>query len=62
MPPGSVYLVVSADSGETWSEQQKLLASDKAAGDEFGVTVAVYNNTILVGASLNDNERWSNAG
>src|SRR4051812_39339912 len=36
--------------GGTWSEQQHLFASDDAAGDDFGHSVAVSGDTILVGA------------
>jgi hypothetical protein len=40
-------------SGSTWTEQQKLLASDAATGDRFGEAVALSSdgNTALVGAS-----------
>lgn len=45
---GAAYVFVR--SGTSWSEQQKLTASDGAAGDEFGVAgVAVSGDTILVG-------------
>ncbi len=39
-------------SGTTWSQQQKLTASDGAAGDQFGGSVALSgdDNTALVGA------------
>jgi len=49
---GSAY--VFTRSGTTWTEQQKLTASDAAAGDRFGVSVAVFGDTTVVGASLND--------
>jgi uncharacterized protein (TIGR03437 family) len=39
-------------SGTTWSERQKLTASDGAAGDEFGFSVAISENTLVAGAIL----------
>ena len=49
---GSAYVFVR--SGTTWSEQQKLTASDGAPGDEFGVSVAISGNTTVVGAFADD--------
>ena len=45
---GSAYVFVR--SGTTWTEQQKLLASDGAAGDHFGGSVSVSGDTVVVGA------------
>lgn len=45
---GSAYVFVR--SGTTWVEQQKLTASDGAAGDFFGISVAISGETIVVGA------------
>ena len=55
-------MYITVDNGLTWTQQQKLLASDGAAGDNFGLSVAVYNNTIVAGASYDDNVRGVNAG
>jgi len=49
---GSAYVFVR--SGVSWSQQAKLTASDAAGGDDFGVSVAISGNTIVVGADLND--------
>jgi FG-GAP repeat protein/putative Ig domain-containing protein len=49
---GSAY--VFARSGGVWSQQQKLEAADAAGGDNFGNSVAISGNTIVVGASLDD--------
>ena len=49
---GAVY--VYARSGTSWSQQAKLTASDAAAGDRFGTSVAISGTTIVVGAALND--------
>ena len=42
------------NSGETWSEKQKLLASDGAAEDRFGYSVAIHGDVIVGGALYND--------
>jgi FG-GAP repeat len=49
---GSAYVFVH--SGGAWSLQQQLTASDGAAGDEFGSSVAVSGDTIMVGAPFDD--------
>ena len=46
--PGAAY--VFAESGGTWSQQAELTASDGAAGDFFGNSVAVEGSMALVGA------------
>jgi hypothetical protein len=48
MDEGSVY--VFTRSGTTWTQQAKLVASDGAAGDWFGYSVALNGDTALVGA------------
>ena len=57
---GSAYVFVR--SGTTWSEQQKLVASDGASGDFFGISVSVSEGTVLVGASLDDVAAGTDAG
>ena len=46
---------------ETWRYQAKIMASDGAVGDLFGISVAIDGNTILVGADLHD-EKAKDAG
>lgn len=46
---GAAY--VFTFSGSSWVQQQELTASDGAAGDSFGQSVALAGNTALVGAS-----------
>ncbi len=46
--PGAAYVFVR--SGATWTEQQKLVAIDAAAGDYFGYSAAVSGDTALIGA------------
>ncbi len=48
---GVAYVYVR--SGAVWSLQQRLVASDGAAGDFFGTAVSVDANTALVGAPAN---------
>ena len=57
---GSAYVFVR--SGQTWSEQQKLVASDAAADDLFGVSVSVSGDTAVVGAYADDVPGGMNAG
>lgn len=40
--------------GTSWTEEQKLLASDGAPVDVFGAKVAISDDTIIVGAELED--------
>jgi hypothetical protein len=49
---GAVYVYVL--NGSTWTFQQKLTASDGAAQDNFGQSLAIEGNTILVGSPNND--------
>ena len=56
---GSAY--VYTRSGTTWTEQQKLTASDGAATDRFGVSVSVDGDTAMIGAHLDD-DNGTNSG
>ncbi|HEU4433080.1 MAG TPA: FG-GAP repeat protein [Pyrinomonadaceae bacterium] len=49
---GSAY--VFKREGGNWVEEQKLTASDGAAGDQFGRSVAISGSTIVVGAWVDD--------
>jgi len=49
---GSAY--VFRWNGTDWPQEQKLLASDGSTNDHFGISVAAYDDRIIVGASLND--------
>jgi FG-GAP repeat len=49
---GSAYVFVR--SGSSWTQQQKLTASDAAQGNSFGASVAIDGDTVVVGASLDD--------
>ena len=41
-------------NGATWPEQAKLTASDAAAFDRFGTSVAISGETVVVGALSDD--------
>ena len=49
---GAAY--VFGRSGGVWSQQAYLKASNTAAGDLFGVSVAISGDTVVVGASGED--------
>jgi hypothetical protein len=49
-------------NGSIWVQEQKLTASDAAAGDEFGSSVSVSGNRILVGAWLDDHAGGTDSG
>lgn len=46
---GAVYVFVRTDS--TWSQQAYLKASNADAGDNFGISLAIEGDALLVGAS-----------
>ena len=54
---GSAY--VFTRSGGTWAQQTKLTASDGAAYDEFGYSVAVDGDTAIIGAYYDDDNGGS---
>ncbi len=51
---GSAYIFKR--NGETWSQQQKLLASDGAAYDLFGISVSISGDLVIVGAHGDDDK------
>ncbi len=56
---GSAYVFVR--SGDVWTQQQKLLASDGAENDAFGDSVSIGGDTALVGA-YGDDDKGSLSG
>jgi len=50
---GSVY-VYQQDFFGNWSEVTSITASDAAANDQFGISVAIEGDTVLVGAHYDD--------
>jgi hypothetical protein len=57
---GAAYVFVR--NGTTWTEQAKLVASDGAAFDSFGTSVAIDGDTIVVGAAGDNAEPLFNTG
>lgn len=51
---GSAYVFVR--NGNSWTQQQKIVASDRAAGDNFGMSVAISGDFIIVGAHTEDHD------
>lgn len=50
--PGAAYIFVR--SGDVWTQQQKLTASDAAAADHFGFAVSTDGDAVVVTAHAND--------
>jgi len=57
---GAAYIFTR--SGTTWTQQAKLVASDAQASDNFGWSVAIDGDTVVVGAYLEDPSAISDAG
>jgi len=57
---GSAY--VFTRSGSTWTQQQKLTASDAHAEDQFGTSVAISGDTVVIGALEDEYGAGSRAG
>ena len=57
---GSAYVFVR--QGTSWTQQAKLTASDAAALDNFGSSVSISGNTVLVGAFLDDGPGGADQG
>ena len=52
---GAAYMFVQ--SGSTWSQQAELTASDGAAGDHLGYSVAVSGSTAIAGAPYHNSQQ-----
>jgi len=62
---GSAYVFTRDTAGDLasgWTQRKKLRASDAAAGDNFGVSVSIDGDTMVIGARYNDNDEGSNSG
>ena len=69
-PAGVVYVFSRATDG-AWNEAARLMASDAQVGDDFGRTVAMHGNRIVVGApgmiaayvyDLQEDGSWAQTG
>jgi hypothetical protein len=52
------YVFKYSDSNG-WVQDVKLTASDGAAGDQFGFSVAVFGSTAVIDSNLDDNRGTS---
>ena len=51
---GSVYILKTSDSGETWTQTVILTASNIDEGDNFGGSVAISGDYVIIGATGED--------
>jgi hypothetical protein len=59
---GAVYVfALSGGGGSAWTQTQKLLAADGAAGDQFGYCVSLAGGLLAVGAH-NDDDKGTDSG
>ena len=59
---GSAYLFDRNTGGaDNWGQSAKLTASDAAGGDNFGISVAISGDTVVIGAP-NDDDDGSRSG
>lgn len=64
---GSAYIFERNEGGtDNWGEVTKLVASDAAAGDLFGISVGISGDTVIVGAFRDDDAcpavSWCDSG
>lgn len=52
---GSAYVFERSGSG-TWSQQQKIVASDRQTDDEFGASAAIGGDYIMIGVPREDHD------
>jgi uncharacterized repeat protein (TIGR01451 family) len=50
---GAVYLFRREDAASPWVQTQKIVASDAARGDQFGLTLALRGDLLIMGAPNN---------
>lgn len=56
---GSVYIFQNSGSG--WEQVEKLLPDDGAEGDEFGISVSISGDIVIIGA-FHDDDKGHNSG
>ena len=57
---GAAY--VFERNGDAWTQKTKLVADDAAKADNFGGSLAMSGNTVIVGAPLADSDRGKDSG
>jgi hypothetical protein len=55
---GAVYVFKSSPTNGHWNQQQKLIPSDGIDQDQFGESVAIEGNTIIVGSPYNGSKTF----
>jgi hypothetical protein len=58
--PGAAY--VFRWNGSSWVQSQKLFASDAQSADQFGFSVAVSGDVVVIGANLDDDRGNASGG
>ena len=58
---GSAY-IFKKSNGETWTQQKKLTANDAVQYDNFGYSVAISGDYVIVGVDISKDDSSSNAG
>jgi len=51
---GSAYIFKRSDTSSDWTQQAKLIASDGAAADRFGVSVSLRGDLAIIGSYFDD--------
>ncbi len=59
---GSVYIYAEDSQTQVWSLQAKLVAPDAAPGDQFGYSIAMNNDVLIVGAPGDDAGLYTDVG
>ena len=54
-----IVVLTSAGTAYTWSQQAKLIASDGAFMDQFGASVSINGDTLVIGARYDNNNHGS---
>ncbi|NEW59710.1 hypothetical protein GSY74_00295 [Sulfurovum sp. bin170] len=57
---GSAYIFKTTNNGDSWTEVQKIVASDRAKDDYFGLSVAISGDYAIVGAICEDENASGN--
>ena len=56
---GSVYVFRTTNSGFSWSQAVKILASDGSNDNQFGFSVTLFNNIVGVGSPFSSSSTGS---
>jgi hypothetical protein len=59
---GTAFVFRKYPGGTSWAQEAKLVASDGANSDDFGVTVALHDDVVLVGGPYHDDPTQNNTG